>query len=355
GLAAFAWLPAAWIAGTAETTASLPAHLVPWLTGMAGVAAFSAVAIAVALVVIRPARLRRAIVPAAGLLAITVGVVAGTGLSSTAVAPLGVPSSWAVGACDVGQGDGLLVRTGPDAAAVVDTGPDPAAMKACLTRVGVTHLSLLLLTHLHADHVEGVPGVLAVARPDQVLTGPLDEPQSEGRRVRQWLREEGLQAATAPVGDAIAIGNSTWEFLWPRRVIPGDEGSEPNNASVVAVVRTPAVSVLLTGDVEPEAQRALRAELADRLGESGVDVLKVPHHGSAYQDSAFLAATQARLALISVGAGNDYGHPAPSTVATLSRLGMRVERTDLAGGIAVVRRGGELLVSPQRREDQESE
>lgn len=359
---ALAWCaqwPARLILAAADIGSRVPGGTLPWVPGVAGalLLVLLVALVAIGLRVGRRAGVRDRLRPlaAACLPVVLTGGLAGIPAVVRLRPAPWPPPDWAVIACDVGQGDGLLVRTGPDAAAVVDTGPDPAAMKACLTRVGVTHLSLLLLTHLHADHVEGVPGVLAVARPDQVLTGPLDEPQSEGRRVRQWLREEGLQAATAPVGDAFAIGNSTWEFLWPRRVIPGDEGSEPNNASVVAVVHTPAVSVLLTGDVEPEAQRALRAELADRLGESGVDVLKVPHHGSAYQDSAFLAATQARLALISVGAGNDYGHPAPSTVATLSRLGMRVERTDLAGGIAVVRRGGELLVSPQRREDQESE
>jgi competence protein ComEC len=75
-----------------------------------------------------------------------------------------------------------------------------------------------------------------------------------------------------------------------------------------------------------------------------VDVLKVPHHGSSRQDPAFLAATRARVALISVGAGNDYGHPSPATLGELSWLGMRTYRTDLSGDIAVIARDGHLAV-----------
>jgi competence protein ComEC len=118
---------------------------------------------------------------------------------------------------------------------------------------------------------------------------------------------------------------------------PGD-GSTANNASVVLVARIGGVTFLLGGDIEPEGQAAL----ARGLPGLHVDVLKVPHHGSRYQDLPFLASLGARLAVISVGADNDYGHPAPETVAALAQTGARVLRTDTDGAVAVVEHDGRL-------------
>ncbi|MBX6167828.1 MAG: ComEC/Rec2 family competence protein, partial [Thermobispora bispora] len=135
----------------------------------------------------------------------------------------------------------------------------------------------------------------------------------------------------------------------PVRAGPGEEAAV-NNASVVLLARwlgtagEPLGSALLTGDIETEAQ----AELL-RRGVPAVDVLKVAHHGSYRQDPAFLAATRARVALISVGAENGYGHPAPGTLLRLRLLGMRVYRTDVGGDIAVTASGGRLAVVARGR------
>jgi competence protein ComEC len=118
--------------------------------------------------------------------------------------------------------------------------------------------------------------------------------------------------------------------LWPERVIRG-EGSVPNNASVVLLVESHGVRLLLTGDVEPAAQRAL----LHNLGDEPVDVLKVPHHGSSYQAPELLQRLRPRLAVISVGAGNDYGHPARVTIQALRDAGVPVARTDADGEVAV--------------------
>jgi competence protein ComEC len=104
-------------------------------------------------------------------------------------------------------------------------------------------------------------------------------------------------------------------------------------------VRWAVGAALLSGDVETEAQ----AELL-RRGLPSAEIFKVPHHGSGRYDPAFFAASGARAALISVGADNDYGHPAPSTLAQLHRLGARIYRTDLSGDLAVVARDGALSV-----------
>lgn len=115
-----------------------------------------------------------------------------------------------------------------------------------------------------------------------------------------------------------------------------------NNASVVLHLRWSVGSALLSGDVETEAQAALL-----RRGVPPVDVLKVPHHGSGRGDPAFLAAIRPRAALISVGADNDYGHPAPQTIARLGALSARVYRTDRQGDLAVVVQGDGLAVVPR--------
>ncbi len=136
-------------------------------------------------------------------------------------------------------------------------------------------------------------------------------------------------------------------MLWPPAdsptVGPGD-GSTANEASVVLLAQVRGVRLLLTGDVEPEGQSAL-ARLLPGLR---VDVLKVPHHGSRYQDLDFLRSLDARVALVSVGADNDYGHPSPRTLLPLVRSGTRVLRTDLDGDLAVVVRDGALRTVTHR-------
>ena len=130
-------------------------------------------------------------------------------------------------------------------------------------------------------------------------------------------------------------------MLWPTADSPTSgpgDGSTANNASVVLLAEVRGVRLLLCGDIEPEGQAALARSLPGLR----VDVLKVPHHGSRYQDLDLLASLGARLALVSVGADNDYGHPAEPTRAALAGAGARVLRTDLDGDRVVVERGGRL-------------
>jgi competence protein ComEC len=132
-------------------------------------------------------------------------------------------------------------------------------------------------------------------------------------------------------------GLASWRVLWPGEPVTGD-GSAANNASVVLLVEVSGVRLLLTGDIEPEAQQALLQGGAL----PSVDVVKVPHHGSRYQDAAFLEAVGGRVALVSAGEDNPYGHPAPELLAELTSSGMLVGRTDTDGSVAVVLDGGEL-------------
>ena len=248
------------------------------------------------------------------------------------------PPNWVVVACDVGQGDALAVNLGDHAAMVVDAGPDPELVDRCLDRLDIDHVPLLVLTHFHADHVEGVPGVLEGRTVDRVLVTSLREPAEQVDEVAAWTA--GRPVTSAVRGQTGAWGAATWTVLWPDGSTPrsDDEGSGPNNASIVLFVVVRGVRILLTGDVEPEAQEALVTQ-----GVPDADVLKVPHHGSKYQDGEFLGAANADVDLVSVGE-NTYGHPDPALLAALEGSGSVVARTDEQGSVAVVSDGGILRI-----------
>ncbi|MDQ1602757.1 MAG: competence protein ComEC [Actinomycetota bacterium] len=316
------YAPAWWIVTVAEHGARLPLAALPWPGTVVGALGL-AVALAGAVMAGRAAaRFPRT---AGGVAVAVVG--AGTVWAGSPGWP---PPGWVMVACDVGQGDALVLDVGPGTAVVVDAGPDPRLVDGCLRDLGITRVPLLLLTHFHADHVEGVPGVLRGRHVGQVEVGPYDEPAEERARVLAWTSAAHVPVRQVTMGERVVMGPLRWTVLWPARVI--EEDSVPNNASIVLLLRSRGLSLLLTGDVEPPAQEALAA----RWGARPVDVLKVPHHGSAYQDPALIRALRPRVAVISVGADNDYGHPAPRTIRLLQATGARVERTDQDGDVAVV-------------------
>lgn len=244
------------------------------------------------------------------------------------------PPHWLVVMCDVGQGDGLLLNAGAGSAVVVDAGVDPDAIDRCLADTGVTAVPAVILTHFHADHVGGLAGVTRGRTVGVVLSSPLLAPQDQSGLVQDAVDRAGLELETISAGDARRIGDVSWQALWPRRIIRS--GSLPNNASVVIHAQVRGASILLTGDVEPEAQGAL----LDDVRGLDPDVVKVPHHGSRNQLRAFAGAVRAPIALVSVGADNEYGHPDADVVTWFVEPGGRLLRSDQDGDVAVVLRDG---------------
>lgn len=342
------WLPAAravaWVGVLAADGISSVAHVaarvpsVPWPGGAGGAVAL-AVLTAAAVVGGRSTARSVARHPWA----------AGALLPALAVSFVPVPRpgwpppGWVMVMCDVGQGDGLVVRTTPGHAIVVDTGPDPAPMDRCLRSLHVRAVDVLVLTHDHADHVEGVPGVLHGRRVGQLLLNGVDDPSGEARRIAHWAAQARLPVRRAEAGEEGRVAGVSWRVLWPAYVV--HEGSVPNNASVVLLVRTAGLRLLLLGDVETPAARQVDRALRALPDGAGVDVLKVAHHGSALQDPGLVRDAHAALALVSVGADNDYGHPARRTLDLLAGAGATVRRTDRDGDIAVVAQAGRLGVA----------
>jgi competence protein ComEC len=257
------------------------------------------------------------------------------------------PRGWLLVACDVGQGDGLVIRAGPGAAIVVDAGPDPVAMRRCLDQLEVAAVPLLLLTHFHADHVDGLHGVLTGRAVGQIWVSALASPSMEVDEVRRVAVARSIPVTSPPVGAQAQVAEATLEVIGPvaAPAAVGEESSVENDSSLVVMATMSGLRILLTGDVEPAGQAAMLARGADLRA----DVLKIPHHGSARQEPAFFAATGARLAIASAGRDNDYGHPAPRTIQLARSLGMTVLRTDQQGSAAVTLRDGQLAAVTSRR------
>ncbi|MEU9349829.1 ComEC/Rec2 family competence protein [Streptomyces griseoloalbus] len=368
---ALAWCaswPTEWIAGVARTGAALPGAGVDWPGSWTGAAALGAVTLAALLVGRR--LLGHPWWCGACALLLVLLVVQPPPL--TRVITGWPPPGWRMVMCDVGQGDAMVLAAGEGSGVVVDAGPDPALVDRCLRSLGITRVPLVVLTHFHADHVAGLPGVLRGRAVGAVETTSFEEPADQAAFVRRLAAARQVPVTHAVAGEVRRAGELSWEVVWPPPSAPPAQGPHPpgppppgpppagtspsnlpssglpspgpvpegpNDASVAMLVRTAGLRLLLLGDLEPPAQRALaRSPAGRRLAR--VDVLKVAHHGSAYQDPDLMRRAAPRLALISTGQDNAYGHPAPGTVAALRAGGATVLRTDRDGALAVTG-GGE--------------
>jgi competence protein ComEC len=236
--------------------------------------------------------------------------------------------NWQFVMCDVGQGDGLVLKDSNGKVLVVDVGPNGQLMNDCLKKLGVKTIDVLMLTHFHADHVEGLELVKNRHKIQKVYLTWVEDPVYEVERTKQLLND--VLTFHIKSGEVISLGEMKIQCLWPTK-IKMNLGSIPNNSSLVNLVTIKNASFLLTGDIEPPAQEAIQ-----KLWKiPKVDVVKVPHHGSKFQDANFPKWTRARLALISVGQENSYGHPAKLTLDLYRDSGMQVLSTDEVGSIAI--------------------
>jgi len=233
---------------------------------------------------------------------------------------------WKVVQCDVGQGDALVFNLGESNGILFDAGPDTRLLHNCLRNIGIKELPLVVISHGHADHYFGAGGLHRSFNIGQIWSNgstTIDNAiEFKTTKVRQGLRA--------------SIEDLTIEILWPDdgqgsfQSLGGD-GSPENNRSVVALVTWDDRQILITGDIEPEVQALLSRE----YDLSSVEILKVPHHGSRFQDSGFLKEISPEIALVSVGVGNSYGHPNLGLLDSLKAEGAQVFRTDHDGPISV--------------------
>ncbi len=239
---------------------------------------------------------------------------------------------WQVANCDIGQGDSMVINLGNHRGLVIDVGPDAVAEDHCLKALGINEIPLMILSHFHADHVAGLPGALLDRTVAQLWVSVNTLPLIESAMVHSAL--VGVNVVTPVRGMSAQLGPLTIKVLWPTlnatsfAEMPG-EGSLINNSSIATLITSRDFSLFAGGDLEPPVQQLLVKDV------TAVDIYKVCHHGSKYQDHGLMQALHPAISIISVGAGNTYGHPAVQTVDALARLGSEVVRTDIDGAVAV--------------------
>jgi competence protein ComEC len=238
------------------------------------------------------------------------------------------PAHLRISFLDVGQGDATLIQD-RGAAVLVDTGPPGAHVVARLRHAGVRRLDALVVTHAQLDHDGGAPSVLAALPVGMILDGRDGVRTPVGEEMASIAARRHVRLITPAVGQALRTGRLAVRILWPRREPRAlHVGADPNDRAIVSLVRDGGVSVLLAADVESDVLAGLDLP--------AVDVMKVSHHGSADAGlPALLARLRPSIAVISVGAGNPYGHPAATTVRALSRAVPHVYRTDRDGSVRI--------------------
>ena len=286
---------AAWIAWVARWSAQVPVFTLK--TGLYG---FLVAALVIALIYFWRRKF---------LIALLIFVIA---LSWLQRFPAG---DWQVANCDIGQGDSMVINLHHHRGIVIDTGPDTQLEDRCLRQLGIKEIPLLILTHIHADHVGGLAGA------------------KKHRKIgTTWFGD-------THAGAHATIQNIDIDVVWPDN----GSGYTPNNSSIAAIIRSPDFTLFASGDIEPPVQQ----ELVSRIGH--VDIYKVAHHGSRYQDLALMRELSPTIAVISVGKGNSYGHPADSTISALTQLGAKVLRTDNDGAVAITARRHRFSIMRSKR------
>jgi competence protein ComEC len=224
---------------------------------------------------------------------------------------------------DVGQGDSILLQPADAPAILVDGGPPGDDLAGKLADAGVGSLGAAVITHDQSDHAGGIEEILGRFGIDRLLFARL------GRRSRAVVRGAGVDSERIATGQELRSGQLRLQVLWPPRELLGESSQvqDPNQLALVMEARWHGFSMLLTADAEAESVP---------IDPGHVDVLKVAHHGS---DDAGLGSlldrTQPKLAVISVGKDNPYGHPTPGTLATLARHQVPILRTDRDGDVVI--------------------
>ena len=216
----------------------------------------------------------------------------------------GAPSALTMRVLDIGQGDSIVLQSPAGATVLIDGGPDDELAARLLVSLGVKRLDAVVATHPHADHIAGLPQVLA-----RFPVGVFYEPGCPDDTALQAALHEELDAEGIPVhdpraGDTIQVGDLTLEVLSPDRCW-NDSHSDPNNDSVVMLARRGDDTILLTGDAEREAQQVM----LDAGRVTDIDVLKMPHHGGDTSLPELFPAAAAEVVVISCRAAEPLRAP----------------------------------------------
>lgn len=316
----------------------LPVASFPWLTGI------PAAALSVLLILAISAWLRANTIAlkqlgVAGVIVIAVATTAVPAASE--ILPKNWPiNNWTFVACDVGQGDALVIKS-LGRIAVIDVGRDPLLVDSCLVELGINRIDLLVLTHFDFDHVGGLSGALNNRKVNTALLSgfPDDRPATEISK--QLLTSAGASVVIADPSISGTLGDYFWKVLSPTR--KATEAEDSNDASVVLMFRSSELDILLLGDLGLRGQTRIEKYVLRELQQSKNPlILKVSHHGSNDQLESLHLGLNAEIGVLSVGEENGYGHPGKELLEILSRAGTQPLRTDNLGSIAIATQAGIL-------------
>ena len=254
-------------------------------------------------------------------------------------------SDWSVVACDVGQGDALVVRS-LGKVAVVDVGREDRPIDACLQKLGVRRIDLLVLTHFDMDHIGGLRGAIDGRHVALTLISPFKDERWGATGTNLVLSQAGIRTLAVEKNMTGLLGEFNWQVLAPNRNAEGSEDS--NDASIVMLWRGPKFNLITMADLGEKGQMRIASDKGWWSASSIQSlplIMKVSHHGSADQFGELIEALRPDLSLISVGLNNSYGHPTTRTLSLLSSVGSHIYRTDELGSIAVASRPGGLVIS----------
>jgi len=281
------------------------------------------------------------------ILVVMMVVITGCGKSTGKPAELGQQnSSLTVKVLDIGQGDAILIRAAGQTL-LVDTGDieHRDKMVAYIKKEGITTIDKVIITHPHADHLGGMPGIL-----ENFAVGHIYDSGKTGTTAlyRQYLsvvNKKNIPFTIATPGTEIVIGDHIkLKIFAPEKSLLADE--ELNNSSIVAKLIYNKFTMLLTGDAERESEALMLKSYGSELKSN---VLKAGHHGSNTSSTPeFLKAVGPEAAIISLGANNDYHHPHPSTLKKYEQAKLKVYRTDLDGTVTITSDGNTYTITKEK-------
>ena len=249
---------------------------------------------------------------------------------------------------DVGQGDAIVLFCGKDTILVDSSDTDmKSRLIELLRRENIKTIDLLVATHPHEDHIGGMQEVIKNFTVKKILDSGKEHTTRVYREYLEIIRKKKIPFVKAKKGNIYTFDKGvSLEVLWPGEKFLSNTNSDLNNNSIVLKVKKEDFSMLLTGDIEKEAEQQLVKEFSGKLGSN---VLKSPHHGS-YRSStnAFLREVSAQAVIISCGKDNEYGFPHKDVMKRYKNNGMQIYVTAADGSVTVTTDGKKYQIKKDR-------